>query len=163
MAADFAGNIAITGPFKGTLNFGGSDLVNTYFVQPDIYVAELNASGGHVWSKSFGTLNSDQGRAVAVDTSGNVVITGYFLGTIDFGGGPITSSGGLNTFVAKYSAGGAHLWSQRFTGSNQSWGVATDRDGNVCVTGYFQGSMTTDQGSLSAVGGLDGFLYKRAP
>ena len=90
VAVDFAGNIAITGPFKGTLNFGGSDLVNTYFVQPDIYVAELNASGGHVWSKSFGTLNSDQGRAVAVDTSGNVVITGYFLGTIDFGGGPIT-------------------------------------------------------------------------
>ena len=162
VAVDFAGNIAITGSFKGTLNFGGSDLVDTYFAQPDIYVVELNASGGHVWSKSFGTMNSDQGRAVAVDTSGNVVITGYFLGTIDFGGGPVTSSGGLNTFVAKYSSGGAHLRSQGFTGSNQSWGVATDGNGNIGVTGYFQGTMTTDQGSLTAVGGLDSFLYKRA-
>src|SRR5438046_3726892 len=102
----------ITGSSYGTLNVGGRVLVDTYFVQPDIYVAKLNSSGGHVWSKSFGTINSDQGRAVAVDPSGNVVITGYFLGTIDFGGGPVTSSGGLNTFVAKYSSGGAHLWSQ---------------------------------------------------
>jgi len=40
--------------------------------------------------------------------------------------------------------------------------VATDSNGNVGVTGYFQGIMTTDQGPLSAVGGLDGFLVKRA-
>jgi hypothetical protein len=163
VAVDFAGNIVLTGPFAGTLNFGGSNLVDTYFSSYDIYVAKLDSSGGHVWSKSFGTINSDQGRAVAVDNSGNVVITGYFLGTIDFGGGPITTSGGLNTFVAKYSAGGSYLWSQGYTGSNQSWGVATDRNGNVGVTGYFQTSMTTDQGLLSGPGGLDAFLVKRAP
>ena len=165
VAVDSSSNIILTGQFAGTLNFGGSNLVNTYYMSTDIFVAELNSSGGHIWSKSFGALNSERGTGIAVDSTGNVVMTGWFLGTVDFGGGPLTGGSGLTTFVAKYSPLGAHQWSKRFGGtdSNESYGLAVDRNGNLGVTGYFRSTVDFGQGALPSAGGQDGFLLKLAP
>ena len=56
----------------------------------------------HLWSKRFGDGDDQHARSVAVDASGNVIVTGYFYGTIDFGGGALTSAGGGDIFVAKF-------------------------------------------------------------
>ena len=163
IAADSSGNIVLTGNYKGTIDFGGGSLTSgpTY---PDIFVAKLSATGSQLWSKSFGSTSSDKGQGVAVDSSSNVILTGYFNGTVDFGGGPLTSFG-LSTFVAKYSASGAHQWSKVFAGTNSNLGngVATDRNGNVGVTGWFQGTVDFGQGSLSNAGGLEAFVAELAP
>ena len=42
---------------------------------------------------------------IAVDGSGDVVATGFFQGTVNFGGGDLTSSGNRDIFVAKLSGG----------------------------------------------------------
>ena len=59
----------------------------------DGYVVKLNPAGTHLWSQAFGTLGTNQGNAIAVDGTGNVVVTGLFAGA-DFGTGPLTSVGG---------------------------------------------------------------------
>ena len=71
----------------------------------------------HQWSQSFGDSLVDEGAAVAVDASGNVLVTGFFSGTVDFGGGSLVSAGGREIFLAKYDGNGAHVWSQRFRGN----------------------------------------------
>jgi hypothetical protein len=165
VATDTNGNIFLTGGFFGTLNFGGSNLVNTNFLYSDIFVTKLNSSGSHVWSKSMGSTSSDQGAGVAVDGSGNAVITGYFLGTVNFGGGSLTAGSGLTTYVAKYAAAdGGYLSSKAFPGSssNRSNGVAVDRNGNIGVTGYFGGTVDFGQGALTSAG-LDGFILLLGP
>ena len=68
----------------------------------------------HLFSQRFGDTESDSGRAIAVDGARNVLVTGEFRGTVDFGGGPLSSAGDRDIFLAKYDAAGAHLWSQRF-------------------------------------------------
>jgi hypothetical protein len=41
------------------------------------------------------------GLHVAADASGNVLVTGRFERTVDFGGGPLTSTGGDDVFLLK--------------------------------------------------------------
>jgi hypothetical protein len=122
------------------------------------------SSGTHLWSEQIGGTSSDQAKSVTVDGGGNVLITGYFIGSVDFGGGPLPSTG-LDIFVAKYSASGSHLWSKRFGGSSSDLGnaIAVDGSGNVFVTGYFQNTIDFGAGPLASNGALDLFLTKLSP
>ena len=47
------------------------------------------ATGEHVWSSSYGADGSQFARDAAVDSMGNIVVIGYFFGTIDLGGGTV--------------------------------------------------------------------------
>jgi hypothetical protein len=71
----------------------------------------------HIWSRSFGDSDDDIGRAVAVDGSGNVILTGWFEGAVDFGGGLLTSVGDRDIFLAKYDMDGNHIWSRAYGGA----------------------------------------------
>jgi CheY-like chemotaxis protein/chitodextrinase len=159
VTTDSANNIIMTGYFYSTIDFGGGTL--TSVGARDLFVAKFSANGTHVWSKRFGGSGDDYGHAVAVDASDNVVMTGGFSGTVDFGGGLLTSVGVLDVFVAKYNAGGAHLWSRRYggAGSDIGRGVAVDSRGNILVTGSFYNSVSFG-GTTFSTGGVDGFVVK---
>ncbi len=112
IAVDGARNVLVTGWFQGTVDFGGGPLTNAGgFDSFDIFVAKYDAAGAHLWSQSFGDTDSDRGSAIAVDADDNVLVTGRFQGTVDFGGGPLTSAGSTDIFVTKFDAAGAHLFS----------------------------------------------------
>jgi hypothetical protein len=115
----------------------------------------------------MGSFDSDYGYGVTIDGSGNVAVTGYFRGTVDFGGGLLSSVGYSDIFVAKYKGlDGLHMWSKSFgtTGYDQGRGVSADAAGNVIITGYFgdmgAGSIDFGGGPLSNVGGSDIFVAK---
>ncbi len=105
--------------------------------------------GGASWSKAMGSTGDDRLNAMVVDTSGNLITTGYYTGTVDFagGGGDINSihtslaylgNYTKDIFVAKYDSTGRHLWSRSFgNDSNGEMGqaVATDGSGNIYVAG----------------------------
>jgi hypothetical protein len=114
------------------------------------------------WAKCFGGTDSDQGKAVAQDGGGNTVVVGTFRGTIDLGGGPLTSAGLSDMFIAKFTPGGVHLWSKRFGGANDDVpsSVALDANGNIFVGGSFYGTTDLGGGLLSGAGGNDMFVAK---
>jgi hypothetical protein len=111
---------------------------------------------------------SDSGRAV--DTSGNVYVTGTFQGFFaDFDPGPGTtemSASDSDVFVAKYSPTGALEWARQFGGMSidQGFGIAVDGSGNVYTTGNFSGTADFDPGAgasnLTSAGGSDIFVSK---
>ncbi len=74
---------------------------------------------------------------MVVDASGNSIVTGHFYGTVNFGGGNLTSVGPTDIFVVKFSAAGVHQWSQSFGGAGSQAGVsvATDATDNVLIAG----------------------------
>jgi uncharacterized delta-60 repeat protein len=121
VAVDSSGNAVVTGTSYGT-NFNG-----------DYYTAKYAAAtGALLWEKRYnGPANSDDGAsAVAVDGSGNVVVTGNSVG----------GNGIANYYTAKYAAAsGALLWEKRYNGPANSgdyaYAVAVDSSGNVVVTG----------------------------
>ena len=100
----------------------------------DIYTAKYDpVTGALLWAKTFnGAANlNDQGSAIAVDSSGNVVITGYTTKT----------STDTDVYVAKYaSSDGTLLWQKTYAGAGNNIdvgvGVAVDASDNVAVVGY---------------------------
>ncbi|NIO27869.1 MAG: T9SS type A sorting domain-containing protein [Candidatus Latescibacteria bacterium] len=160
IVTDGSGNVIITGHFNNTVDFGGGPLTGAGGT--DIFVAKFDSSGNHVWSQRFGDSTSQDAYSVAVDGSGNVVVTGYFVGTVDFGGGPLTSAGYNDIYVAKFDSGGNHIWSQRFGDSDDQLAesVVADGSGNVVVTGYFMGTVDFGGGPLTSVALDDIFLVK---
>jgi hypothetical protein len=99
VATDASGNVLVIGDFNGPLDFGGGPLANAGF--DDVFVAKFDPTGNHLWSKRFGDWSEEEGHGVATDAAGNALVTGVFEGTVDFGGGPLTSAGGHDVFVAK--------------------------------------------------------------
>jgi hypothetical protein len=160
IATDNADNVIVTGYFTGSVDFGGGAL--TSVGDWDIFMVKLDANGDHLWSKRFGDANNQMNVGIATDSADNVIVTGHFTGSVDFGGGVLTSAGNWDIFVAKLDANGDHLWSKRFgNASEQGAGsVAVDSIGNVIVTGYFAGSVDLGGGALTSAGGDDIFVAK---
>ncbi len=164
LAVDAAGNVYVVGDFQGTVNFGGEPLTSAGSY--DIFLAKYSGvDGQHLWSKRFGSTGFDTGLGITVN-AGEPIVTGGFEGTVTFGGAPLTAASIYDDiFVARYSASGAHLRSQRFGGTLGQYGnsVASRSDGNAMLTGFFENSLDFSVGPLSSTGGFDIFVASIAP
>jgi len=160
IAADAAGNVYVTGAFMGTMDLGGGPMTSAG--SWDIYVAKYSSTGAHLWSKRFGNVSEQQGRGIAVDAAGNVYVTGYFVGSVDFGGGVMASMGSRDIFVAKLSPAGNHVMSKQFGGilEENSASIDVDAAGNMAITGTFKGSVDFGGGVLTSAGQDDMFVAK---
>jgi hypothetical protein len=103
VATGSGGDVILTGTFGENVDFGGGLLESVSF-KDDIFLVRFTSAGSHQWSASFGDFrDTDVGRGVTVDKWGNILATGRFAGTVDFGGGPLTSPGSnTNVYVAKF-------------------------------------------------------------
>jgi hypothetical protein len=120
---------------------------------------------GSDWAVSAGGLYADIAYDLALDTSGNSHITGYFTSAASFGS--VNLTGGFNeAFVAKLDPNGNFLWARRShtvgspPTSKTGWGVAVDPGGNVYVTGDFAGMSDFDGYALTSKGQSDVFVVK---
>lgn len=128
VAVDASGNVYAAGS-SGT----------PYTLSWDYVTARLNASNGDtLWVRRLnGTANEDdEVRAMAVDNSGNVIVTG----------GSTNSGTGVDYTTVKYSPAGDTLWVRRYngtaSGTDWAYAVAVDAANNVYVTGSSQDEAT---------------------
>lgn len=158
MAVDASGNVTIIGNFVGAASLGGDTLKSAG--GDDVFVASYTAAGLHRWSWCFGSTAADHGRGVSVDKSGNIFITGTIAGTVDLGGGGLTSAGSRDIFLASYTSKGAHRWSKRYgdTGTDVGRYLDTDSAGNLMATGSFSGTVDFGGGNLKSAGDLDVYV-----
>ncbi len=163
VAVDATGNVVVTGFIDGITPMDGITLTP---INRNVFVAKLDPAGNVLWAKRFLGSSYQDGYDVAVDPSGNVVLAGGFSGTIDFGGGPLTSAGNEDVFVVKLDPTGNHLWSKRFGDAGiqpiyPGCKVAVDAAGAVVVAGTYSGTLDFGGGALSTVGlSRDLFLAK---
>lgn len=164
IAIDAQDNILLGGAFAGTLDFGGGALSAASY---DFFVAKLDTNGNHVWSKKYDHPNGNQPelQKLAVDSAGNVVFTGYFFGTVNFGGTPLTSTNSYDLYLVKLDPSGQHVWSKRYGGAlgQSAYGLVVDTMGNIVLGGSFDGSIDLGGGNFTSAGNDDFFLAKFSP
>lgn len=113
LAVDSAGNVIVTG-------YSGDTSVNTR----DFATVKYSSAGVPLWTNRYKDDTYDMPEAVAVDSNGNVFVTGY--------------SGGSNKFstTIKCSSAGAPLWTNHYYGPLNGGGaaaMAVDGNGDVIV------------------------------
>jgi len=129
VGVDGSGNVVVTGTSYSTSP-------GRYDAHQDCYTAKYAAADGAlIWEHRYDgpATNDDAALALAVDGSGNVVVTGSSYNTKD-----------TDFYTAKYaSATGMLLWEKRYNGpangNDVGNAVAVDVHGNVVVTGTSQG------------------------
>lgn len=115
-----------------------------------------------IWAVQGGGVNYNSGREIVTDEQGNIYVTGFYQGTGTFGDQSVTSAGSFDAFVVKYDHAGNALWARSLGSENGDYGIglAIDAGGNIYVTGYFSGTMTTSVGTFTSLGLRDIYLAK---
>ncbi|MDC3987281.1 SBBP repeat-containing protein [Polyangium jinanense] len=141
LAVDGIGNVVISGYFQQQVDFGGGVLTASGSAF-DVFLAKFNATGQHLWSRTYGNEADQSAKSLAVDGSGNVYVAGEASGSIDFGTGPLTAAGNPSAFVAKLDSQGAPIWAKISAGAGKASAnaVAVSPTGAVAVAGQFQGT-----------------------
>jgi hypothetical protein len=156
-SADPDGNVLVGLTSEGAVDLGGGTLPS--HGGTDIAVGKLAPDGSHLWSHSYGDFDLQYLTHVAADPAGNVILAGYFTGTLDFGHALVSSTGHYDVFVAKLDRDGQSLWAWNLgDGANATIAaVAVDDTGNVFAAGSYQGSADFGSGAEPATG-LDPFV-----
>jgi uncharacterized delta-60 repeat protein len=124
IAIDSSANVYVTG-----WSMGGSS-------SSDYATIKYNSDGQEQWVARYNgpTNDADGGNAIAIDGSGNVIVTGTSVGTTfpdyDFA-------------TIKYNSAGQQQWVARYNGPagdrDEAAHITVDRVDNVYVTGYSTG------------------------
>lgn len=162
-ACDATGNL-ILGGVAANINFGdGTVYTATGQGAAPFWVKYNGSTGARITSQQLG---QSQGNVVAavVDSSGRLLLAGYFFQSLTFNGGSLAAPNYAG-FVAKLNSDGTHQWSSAFdsffqtTYSHGARGIAVDSAGNIGLTGSFDGTMTLGCGNITAGGSIsDAFL-----
>jgi len=147
------GTIYLTGTFQDTADFDpGAGTANIISVgnSRDLFFACYDTDGNYVWAKRLGSSNVESGSSIAVDGSGNILLSGYFKNSADFNPGAgvatLSAAGEFDIFFAKYDANGNYILAKRI-GSGQtdrSYSIDSDSAGNIYITGGYSGSVDFD-------------------
>lgn len=155
--ADGQGNILVAGDFGGSLSLGGTALSSSGY--RDVFLAKLAADGSLVWQMRLGDPKNQEATGLAVDSTGAVIVTGTFEGTVDFVSDMLSApANGARLFAAKYTSSKFPEWSKAF-GTAGTANVAFDPDDNVLLAGGFAGSLDLG-GTVLNSQGTDIFLAK---
>ncbi|HZF53429.1 MAG TPA: hypothetical protein VE093_32490, partial [Polyangiaceae bacterium] len=154
------GDVYVCGSFSGPADFGIGNVLPTGGALDYFLLKLAGGNGASVWAKSFGDSGSQSYCSVAVDSGSNPIVAVPLVGTVDFGGGPLTAQG-TDVGVAKFNANGGHTWSKKFgDGTYQdAQSVVVDSQDRVLVTGQFQGSVNFGGGALTA-NGTDAYVAR---
>jgi uncharacterized delta-60 repeat protein len=123
IALDSSGNVLVTGT-----SWNGGETC-------DFLTIKYNSSGDTVWQKRYDYGKYDRSHGIAVDSSGNVYVTGYCYSG--------KSNDYYRTIIIKYNSSGDIVWDLAYDGGGLDYsnGIAVDSSGNVYVAGhYFDGT-----------------------
>ncbi len=162
ITVDASGNVYVTGSFETTNS--------APYTNCEIFIQKLDTSGNLVWVKQMGGKDWDEGFSITTGVSGNVYVTGFFDGQVDFDPGVeehiLTAKGISDIFVQKLDTSGNLIWVKQMggKGDDMAMSITVDASGEIYVIGHFKEQVDFDPGPeehiLTSKGEHDIFIQK---
>ncbi len=156
ISTDNSGAVYSTGTFTSdTVDFdpslGGTHYLHGSNLYPDNFICKLDSSGNFVWAKKFGGSQEDHAYALALDSTGNVYVTGDFRGYSNFDYGNtnylLYAAGFADAFLLKYDPAGNFMWVKQLASPVAAKGNAlTTYENSIFVGGDFKDTIDVDPG-----------------
>lgn len=134
------------------------------------YVAVYDTDGNflRLWSLELTTNGYCQMTDMCIAVNSDVIVTGYFSGSVDFdpsaGNNIVASGSGGDSYIARYTKYGQLLWARSFTPSSGNWVGAmcvAEEAGKVVVGGSFY-STASSPVDLNPEAGVDPYVASNA-
>lgn len=159
------GDDAVVAVFNtaGKMNIGGNSLGGSG--SSGACAAKFDLNGNVKWSTSF-PGSSATVEALAVDSSGDVVLAGSVYGHVTFGAGlDLAAVMGSEVFLAKLDNDGAYKWSTLVggPGMQNTPRLAVESNLNLALAFFNQGTANLESGALTSNGGgsMDSIVVSR--
>ena len=132
-----AGNYTSIFSSSSFLNADGTFLpINDSFWN-HIYLSSFDTGGKINWLKDIS--KNDDINGLAIDSIGNIYLTGWFTDTVSFGFERLFSLGANDAFVTKYNNNGIAQWALKggSKGLDGGIGIGANVAGDINLTGYW--------------------------
>jgi len=152
IALDGSGNIYVCGGTYGVM--AGTNAGNT-----DFFIVKYDSIGAVLWTKQSGSTGADSAQDIAVDSSGNVYMTGSTTGvSLDAQANADVSGLTSDIFITKYNTSGVRQWTRLAgtAGADVGRSLVIGADGFIYVTGSTSGTLAGN----AFAGGTDIFTSK---
>ncbi|MGE0568479.1 MAG: hypothetical protein AB7O73_11060, partial [Bacteroidia bacterium] len=136
-----SGESYVTGYFTNSCLFQNTYLTSSSAGIPDGFIYKTASNGQMLWVVKFGSSGSDRGVQCKIDANQNLIVSGYFYGTVTFGSFTLTSNANSqDVFVAKLDPSGNFLWAVKMGGplTDTPYGMCIDSNNNILLTGSFK-------------------------
>jgi len=159
IAVDLYGNVFVTGYFNETATFHSNAIKSTG--GNNMFIVKYSTFGEQLYVHTVTCGGTVVPNSMGLDGSGNVYLCGTFNGIAVFGNKTITSNAD-DGFVAAYDNSLNINWLNKMGGSGDdaAFGVVSDWQSNIFVTGVFTGSADFNGSKLVSEGSTDIFLVK---
>lgn len=160
IVTDASGNVYMTGiAYSTSITFGSTVLTNsgsTFYC--DVFIVKYNSAGNPQWAHGGGTGSyNDFGYSVAVDTIGNIYVSGFFGPSITLDSLTLTFGG---VFIMKFDSNGSGIWAISVAGGSGN-AIDIDPSGDIHVTGRIHNpNMYIPPNNLPNAGMYDMFIAK---
>lgn len=148
--------IIIMGYFSSNIDLNPKGPANNITgTSPNYFIAKYTGTGQLIWSDKIDGATAVV-SSLASGPNNDIYLTGVYSGTVTLSSPTnnvaLTSTGGKNLFVGKYSSSGAALWGKNIGGNSPtpySYYITADVDDNVYIGGYFDGTLIFGDAALN--------------
>ena len=139
IAIDSKNNIFVAASFKGTAKLGNVTFTSKS-TEYDMFVGKIDSRGNWLWIKQIHATKVWIGK-LTVDQNDDLLLTGYFSGTVKLGSTTLTSDDQHAFYISKLHSSGKWLWARGISATKFTLGNSIHVRGNkgILFTGRFKG------------------------
>lgn len=159
---DEAGNVYISGSYENSILFDTLQITTTNLFS-ESFIAKYSPDGQLRWAKSSKGSSTNQLTATALGNSNALYVTGFFGGNFKLDNTTLNSStSSYDAILCRLDSNGVVQWMKKAgsTYEDAANALCTDAQGNVFMGGYFAGTASFDNNTVTYYDYNDAFVAK---